>query len=245
MNAQNIINIGAMAGNGGTIACNSILSMGTGDNILMNNNNITSVNQINGNGGNLNTTSNLYVAGVTNCDVLNGKTQNYVSLTNSPPIEDDSNKIATTTFVQQLTGNAVITKFNATSGTTNSSFVGNATIASGSLVSYGTCSFINTPITIQMNVPITSSTILAVITFSSLPWATWPNPYPSSLNIPTTCLTGSSAGVVVNSTATLPSTATPPYTLSIIASLTFNGLPAGTQFSFNLQNIIQAPFSIN
>lgn len=225
----------------------TITSSGVNLNTLlnMNNNNITSVNQINGNGGNLNTTSNLYVAGVTNCNVLNGKTQNYVSLTNSPPIEDDSNKIATTTFVQQLTGNAVITKFNATSGTTNSSFVGNASIASGSLVAYGSCSFINTPITIQMNVPITSTTILAVVTFSTLPWATWSKPYPSSLSIPTTCLNGSSAGVVVNSTATLPSTANPPYIFSIIASLTFNGLPAGTQFSFNLQNIIQAPFSIN
>jgi hypothetical protein len=86
---------------------------------------------------------------------------------------------------------------------------------------------------------------LAVITFATLPWPTWPNPYPSTLNIPTTVINGSASGMQKNCTTTLPSTSAPPYTLRIVANTAFNGLPAGTQISFNLQNIVQAPFSIN
>jgi hypothetical protein len=172
-----------------------------------------------------------------------------VNLTSStattPPTTDNDTSIATTAFVQTLTGNPIVTNFTATSGSANSSFVGNATINTGSIVTYGLCSFINTPITIQMTVPITTTTVLAVITFASLPWPTWPNPYPSSLNITTTCLNGSAAGTQKNCTTLLPSTSAPPYTLSIVTSTIWNGLPAGTQFSFNLQNIVQAPFSIN
>jgi len=163
----------------------------------------------------------------------------------TPLSTDNDTSIATTAFVQTLTGNPSVTNFTATSGSANSSFVGSATINTGSIVTYGLCSFINTPITIQMNVAITTTTVLAVITFATLPWTTWPNPYPSSLNITTTCLTGTAAGTQKNCTTLLPSTSAPPYTLSIVTSTIWNGLPAGTQFSFNLQNIVQAPFSIN
>ena len=53
MNAQNITGIGALAGNGGNISCNSNLLIGTGNNLNMQDNNIININNLSVSSGQL------------------------------------------------------------------------------------------------------------------------------------------------------------------------------------------------
>ena len=83
MNAQNIIGIGALAGNGGNISCNSNLLIGTGNNLNLQNNNIINCNSITDTSGQYTTTNTPPDNSITTAIATTGYVANAIA--NIPP----------------------------------------------------------------------------------------------------------------------------------------------------------------
>jgi hypothetical protein len=87
---------------------------------------IAGVNQINGTGGNLNTASNLYIQGITYCNVLTARSQTYV-ITTTPVSTDNSQAIATTEYVTlKVTGATQVARTNLTYSIPNTTTSGSS-----------------------------------------------------------------------------------------------------------------------
>lgn len=229
MSNNNIIGIGAIAGNAGSgVQCNSPFTMGTSNNINMNANNITGIGILTGTGlGDITVNSglnfstgsgiNMGLGSIINCNSITDTTGQFVT-TNTPPDNTNNTTIATTAFVKANAGIYTQTSITASSSTyyylspTTVSVISTYTSANN-IVSFNSVQF---NIVIGASIPLF---LMAQLNFSATPFPG--SPPPTGQTITMYCSNGSMYAGTINWINATSFYIFPPSGISLSSGMTF------------------------